>query len=424
MTKFIALIDGNNFYASCEQMINPALSGKPVIVLSNNDGCIISRSAEARELNIKMGQPYFKIANTVDALGINVCSSNYSLYGDMSNRLMSLIEERSEKIEVYSIDEAFVQISHSNRNNLIYWAQELRAIVQRNIGLTVAIGIGKNKVQAKIANYLSKELETHAGIFNICMEDRKDTWLERVDVEKIWGIGTSMSSWCRRKGINNAKQFRDMSTNLLKAKYGVIGIRIQEELRGNKCINLLTKQSSKKETCVSRSLKKPIINKAQLKQVIASHIILASAKLRKQKQLTGSITIFARTSLYNPNFHSRSASKKLNVPCNNTNTLIKISLSLIDEIYSENCRFTKTGVIMQKLQGIDFIQLCLNNQNDIDNFRRQEVLMKTIDNLNMRYGKDTIKWCISFINKGSHVNHLNLSPAASTRFKEIGIARA
>ena len=188
MSQAIALIDGNNFYVACEQSLDPSLVGLPVVVLSNNDGCIVARSPEARELGIPMGQPYFKIRYELEKLGVVVRSSNYALYGDMSNRFMKLLAQHSEKIEVYSIDEAFVQINRPPDSNLRPWARQLRALAHQNLGLPIAIGIGASKSQAKLANHLAKTISTKAGIFDLHMVQDQNYWLKTIDIENVWGI--------------------------------------------------------------------------------------------------------------------------------------------------------------------------------------------------------------------------------------------
>ena len=209
----IALIDANNFYASCEQNINPHLRNKPVVILSNNDGCIIARSPEARALKIKMGTPYFKVKERLNKLNVAVLSSNYSLYGDMSRRLMNLLKNYCEQIEIYSIDEAFVSISRPNDKNLYPWARIIRSSIYQNLGITITVGIGENKVRAKIANKLAKNIDYSAGIFDLARTENENNYLKRMSVDKRWGVGKQTSNWLKNKGIKNARELRDMKEN-------------------------------------------------------------------------------------------------------------------------------------------------------------------------------------------------------------------
>ena len=354
----IALIDSNNFYASCEQSIDPSIVNRPLVVLSNNDGCIIARNAEAKCLGISMGQPYFKIRNKLKKLGFEIRSSNYSLYGDMSQRLMSIIKDNCEEIEVYSIDEAFVRISSTYCCDLKAWAVQLREHIYQSLGLAISIGIGTTKVQSKIANYLAKTTTTHAGIFNIENIINQDKWLEKVPIEKVWGIGKNLSHWCQVQGVKNALQLRDMPSNVLRKKMGVIGIRLQRELKGEQHLSLLTKTIQRKETCVSKSFAHPVTCREELRQAIATHIIIASEKLRRHRQYASKVTIFTRTSLYTPSFYSQSASVHLILPSNNSKTLLSSTLDLTEKIFSPHYSLMKAGVITVSYTHLTLPTIC------------------------------------------------------------------
>ena len=273
-TEAIALIDANNFYASCEQSINPNLRNKPVVILSNNDGCIIARSPEARALKIKMGIPYFKVKESLNNLGVAVLSSNYSLYGDMSKRLMNLLKDYSEEIEIYSIDEAFISILRPKDKNLNPWARKVRCLIYPNLGITLTIGIAENKVRAKIANNLAKNIDSSAGIFDLARIYNDNDYLRKISVEKIWGIGKQTSNWLQSKGIKNAKEFRDMDEDEIIKKLGIIGKRLQMELKGNKCLPIEIIKKPKKEIQVSRSFGKPITKLEDLTQALAKAGVL------------------------------------------------------------------------------------------------------------------------------------------------------
>jgi len=272
----IALIDANNFYASCEQNINPNLRNKPVVILSNNDGCIIARSPEARALKIKMGTPYFKVKEKLNKLDVAVLSSNYSLYGDMSKRLMNLLKNYCQQIEIYSIDEAFISISRPNDKNLYPWARNIRSLIYQNLGITITVGIGENKVRAKIANKLAKNIDYSAGIFDLAKTRNENNYLKRISVDKIWGVGKQTSNWLQSKGIKNAKELRDMEENEITKKLGIVGKRLQLELKGYKCLPIEKNKKSKKEIQVSRSFGTPVTKLEDLTQALATHAIKAS----------------------------------------------------------------------------------------------------------------------------------------------------
>ncbi len=423
MTRAIALIDCNNFYASCEKVFDPSLKNKPLVVLSNNDGCIISRNAEARSLNIKMGAPYYKVAHTLKSHGVQIRSSNYELYGDMSKRLMELLKGHCEELDIYSIDEAFCKITRPSHSQLTPWAYQLRSLIYQNLGLSIAIGIGSSKGQAKASNYLAKSVITNASVFDITTVDNPDEWLEMIEIENVWGIGHKLAYWCRLHGIKTARQLRDMPSNFLKRQSGIKGLRIQHELRGESC-SRFTIENDKKETCVSRSFNKPITDESELRQAIASYVVRASEKLRIQNQLAGAISIFIKTSSYKSNYYSKTATKTLDIPTNNTNILLSSSLSLTKQIFQEGYPFIKAGVIMQKLQKPNFLQQHLFQETNNLSKQKQEKLMDVIDNLNKRYGKNTITWCACGIKQNWQMKRERLSKAATTRLNEIPILKA
>ena len=285
MSKAIIQIDGNNFYASCEQMIDPSIKGKALVILSNNDGCIIARSSEARKIGIPMGEPYFKLEKKLKKLNINVRSSNYELYGDISNRLMQILRKNCEELEIYSIDEAFGMIRRPKDKCLYKWSTSLRSLVYQNLGIPISIGIGETKVLSKISNHIAKKTKENSGVFDIGLIDNKDYYLRQIKVEKVWGVGKRMSGWLKDKGINNAKELRDMSSNQIIEKYGVVALRIQDELKGKLCIPIKEASPTRKEISVSRSFSYPIDSIEELREAISKYILIASHKLREYNQL-------------------------------------------------------------------------------------------------------------------------------------------
>ena len=356
MSKVILQIDGNNFYASCEQMIDPSIKGKGLVILSNNDGCIIARSSEARKMGIPMGQPYFKLKNKLTKLNITVRSSNYELYGDISNRLMQLLRKNCEELEIYSIDEAFGTIKRPNNMFLYQWAKDLRALVYQNIGIPISIGIGETKVLSKISNHLAKKIQNNSGIFDIGIIENKDPYLNLIKVNKIWGVGKRMSIWLRNKGITNARELRDMSSNQIKEKYGVVGLRIQNELKGNLCIPIKETSSDRKEICVSRSHSYSIDSLEELSQAIIKYVLIASAKLRKYNQLASAITVFTNTNTHSKDFYKKEATEKIDIPTSDSRIMLKISLELTKKIFRPYRKLKKAGVILHKLQSNKYKQ--------------------------------------------------------------------
>ena len=420
MSKVILQIDGNNFYASCEQMIDPSLKGKGLVVLSNNDGCIIARSSEARKMGIPMGQPYFKLKNKLNKLNINVRSSNYELYGDISNRLMQLLRKNCEELEIYSIDEAFGTIKRPKEKCLYQWGKDLRALIYQNIGIPISIGIGETKVLSKISNHLAKKNKTNSGIFDISIIEKKDPYLNQIKVDNVWGIGKKMSIWLKSKGITNAKELRDMSSNQIKGKYGVVGLRIQNELKGNLCIPIKESSSDRKEICVSRSFSYPIDSLEDLSQAIIKYVLIASCKLRKYNQLSSAITVFTNTNTHSKDFFRSEATEKISIPTSNSRIMIKKGLSLTKKIYKPYKRFIKAGVILHNLQSNQYKQnLIFYAQNIQEEELQLQRLDNIIDNINSKNGIDTINWGTSLMGQEWRPRGKKLSSIKTTNIKNI-----
>ena len=415
----IALIDANNFYASCEQSLNPQLRNKPVVILSNNDGCIIARSPEARALKIKMGTPYFKEKERLNKLNVKVLSSNYSLYGDMSKRLMNLLKNYCEEIEIYSIDEAFVSIFRPGDKSLHPWARRLRSSIYQNLGITITIGIGENKVRAKIANKLAKNINSSAGIFDLVRTKEQNNYLRKISVDKVWGIGPQTSNWLQRKGIKNAKELRDMDENEITKKLGIVGKRLQLELKGIECLPIEKIKRPKKEIQVSRSFGKPITKLEDLTQALTIYAIRASEKMRSQHLKTSAITIFARTSHYSNHSYKKSAHKKLITATDNTNTIIKIVVALSKEVYNSEYKFSKAGVLMQDLTNCKYLQQSVMHHESQEDQTKSVMLMKTIDSLNKRYNNNAITWAITKKPHEWSINRNLLSQISTTDIKNI-----
>ncbi len=418
MSKVILQIDGNNFYASCEQLIDPSIKGKGLVVLSNNDGCIIARSSEARKMGIPMGQPYFKLKNKLNQLNIKVRSSNYELYGDISNRLMQLLRKNCEELEIYSIDEAFGTIKRPKEKCLYNWAKNLRALVYQNIGIPISIGIGETKVLSKISNHLAKTIQNNSGVFDIGMIENKNPYLTQIKVDKVWGIGRRMCIWLKNKGVTNALEFRNMPSNQLKEKYGVVGLRIQNELKGNLCIPVKEESPDRKEICVSRSFAYPIDNLEELNQAIIKYVLIASAKLRKYNQLSSSITVFTNTNIHSKDFFKSKSTGRINVPTSDSKILIKKSLELTKQIFKPYKKLIKAGIILHKLQSNKYKQELLFNQKVIEKDLYQERLNYIIDEINNRNGRDTINWGSSMIEKEwspcrKKISHINTTKIES-----------
>jgi DNA polymerase V len=420
----LALIDCNNFYAACEQAFDPALQGRPVVVLSNNDGCIVARSREARQLGIAMGTPYFKVADQLQQLGVVVRSSNYALYGDMSARVMACIEARVPELEVYSIDEAFARTPALEAGALLAWAAELRVMVRQQLGLSIAVGMAPSKVLAKLANRLAKLDPVRAGVFRFLAGAQLQPWLEAVPVEEIWGVGQRLARWCRLRGLSTAWALSQADSALVKRQWGVVGLRLQQELRGVSCLPLVQGHVPKRETCVSRSFREPIQDLQLLRQAVATYVVRAAEKLRKQRQRTTCLTVFIRTSPFRTGFYSNSATVKLPLASNDTAVLLQAALPLVGQLFRHGQRFHKAGVLLRELEPLEQLQQHLFVSLSPDQQHRRECLMQLVDQLNKRFGAGTLQWAVTGLQPPWLMRRGLLSPNYTTRFKELPLVQA
>jgi DNA polymerase V len=424
--KAIVLIDGNNFYASCEAVMDPAVLGRPLVVLSNNDGCIISRSVEARALGIRMGQPYFQVRSELERQGVVVRSSNYALYADMSQRLVATVEPWVEALEIYSIDEVFGQLPRDETSGGLHdWGRRLRHHVLCQLGLPVAVGIGPSKVLAKLANRLAKTTASHGGVFDLGGVSDPDSYLESVAIEEVWGIGRQLSRWCRLRGIVHARALRDMPSGELRSRCGVVGLRLQQELQGHACLPLELVPPAKRETCVSRSFSEPITKQASLREAVATYLSRAAEKLRRQRQRAGAITVFVRSSPFNgSSLYSNSATVTLAVASNDTAVLLKAALPLVEQLFKPHKPLQKAGVLLQNLQSEETLQHHLLHPMPLEQQQQRSALMASIDNLNRRYGSGTVQWAAAGLQTPWRMRRSRLSRATTTQVEAIPIVHA
>ena len=394
-TKKIALVDCNSFYVSCERLFNPKLRKKPVVVLSNNDGCIISRSTEAKALGIKMGEPYFKAKNIIIKNNVQVFSSNYSLYGDLSRRVMRTLKRFNSGIEIYSIDEAFLDLSNFPDNEMEDLGKEIRSIVLKWTGIPTSIGIAKTKTLSKVANHIAKKKQS--GVVSLIEVENIDPILEKVEINDIWGVGKQLTKFYHKNGIYNAKQLKNKSNTWIKKSSNVLGSRTAMELRGISCIGLETTSAKRKSCIVSRSFGKRVEDFQELREAIASYSLNASEKIRSEALVAKSITIFIRTSPFQNRYGFYSNSKTINFPIatNNSIEVVKAAVSALKTIFKNGYRYQKAGVLLSHLSNS-------NNGKNLFSSTRDEkinILMKSIDNTNYRYGRSTLSLASAGVHK-------------------------
>ena len=394
-TKKIALIDCNSFYVSCERLFNPKIRRLPVVVLSNNDGCIISRSNEAKALGIKMGEPYFKARNIIIKNNVQVFSSNYSLYGDISRRVMRTLKRFNSKIEVYSIDEAFLDLSNFSDKEVKDVGKEIRNTVLQWTGIPTSIGIAETKTLSKVANHIAKKQKS--GVVSLVNIKDLDPILEKVEVRDIWGVGKQLSKFYIKNGIYNAKQLKNASNTWIKKTKNVLSSRTAMELRGVPCIEIETKQTKRKSCCVSRSFGKKVEKLRELKESVTSYCLNAAEKIRSESLVCKSITVFIRTSPFQNKgiFYSNSKTIDFPIATNNSIEIVKNALKGLDLIYKDGFKYQKAGIILSGLSDSEKGNSLFKSTKD----ERIKNLMQSIDNTNYRYGRSTISLASAGINK-------------------------
>ena len=394
-TKKIALIDCNSFYVSCERLFNPKIRKKPVVVLSNNDGCIISRSTEAKALGIKMGEPYFKAKDIIIKNKVEVFSSNYSLYGDLSRRVMRTLKRFNSAIEVYSIDEAFLDLSNFADSEVEKVGKEIRETVLKWTGIPTSIGIAKTKTLSKVANHIAKKKES--GVTSLIGIENIDPILEKVEINDVWGVGRQLTKFYHKNGIYNAKQLKNKSNTWIKKNSNVLGSRTAMELRGIPCIGLEITTTKRKSCVVSRSFGKRIEMFQELKEAVANYCLNASEKIRSELLVAKAITVFVRTSPFQRNFGYYSNAKTVDFPIatNNSIEIVKTAISILESIFKNGYRYQKAGVMLTGLSNASDKTNLFTSEKD----EKINSLMRSIDNTNHRYGRSTLSVASAGVHK-------------------------
>ncbi len=387
MSEIFALVDCNNFYVSCERVFDPKLEHKPVVVLSNNDGCVVARSNEAKALGIGMGVPAFEIANLLKKYKVLAFSSNYTLYADMSSRVMETLSVFTPDIEVYSIDEAFLNLEGIG-GSLADYGYHIRQTVKKWTGMPVTIGIAKTKTLAKIANYLAKRSAQLDGVLDLTSPTNPQQVLAEVPVEKVWGIGIKMTIVLKRTGINTALDLSKADTGWIRNKFGVVGVRTVYELRGDCCYQLEQNPPARKSIVVSRMFGQPVESIEKLKEAAASYASRAAEKLREQGLAAGTMTVFVTTSRFIKNRYHNSHTVEFDVSTNDTTELIRAALLSIEKLYRRNHQFKKCGVVLVGLVPESRVQRGLF---DIADREKNRQLMLAVDAINAKVSSP-IRW--------------------------------
>ncbi len=393
--KKIALVDCNSFYVSCERLFNPKIQYKPVVVLSNNDGCVISRSREAKALGIKMGEPYFKVKELIKKNKVHIFSSNYALYGDLSRRVMRVLKTFSPNIEIYSIDEAFIDLSFLDENSVEDYGKEIRKKVLKWTGIPTSVGISSTKTLSKIANHIAKKEKT--GV--MYLSQNIDEKLKKFPIGDVWGVGKQLSKLYIKNGIDNAYKLKSASNTWVKKSTNVLGSRTAMELRGINCIGLQTHEEKRKNCCVSRSFGKKVTDLQKLEEAVTTYCLNAAEKIRLDNQICRALTVFIRTSPFNKNrkYYSNGLTIDLPIATSNSIELVKNAKKALKSIYKPGYYYQKVGIILSKLKD--------SNGKDVNLLtplleKKSKELMKAIDYTNMKYGRHAISIANAGISKG------------------------
>lgn len=416
----IALADCNNFFCSCERVFQPQLRTTPVVVLSNNDGCVIARSNESKALGIKMGQPFYQVKELIEKNGVAVFSSNYTLYGDMSSRVMSLLSTYSPKIDIYSIDEAFLDFSGMMQGDeLKLYAENMVSQITRGTGIPISLGIASTKTLAKVASKFAKKYKAYNGVCMIDTDEKRQKALKLIDVSDVWGIGRQASKKLEYYGVKTAWDFVSKSQSWVRNILTITGERVWRELQGESCIEV-EELPRKKSICTSRSFPDSGLKElADVEEAVANFAAQCSRKLREQHTVCSSVTIFAYTSRFRTDVLQNTIHKTitLQVPTNNLQELVSLSVGAIrSEWQKGEYLYKKAGVIVWNITPDSAIQGALFDEIDRT---KQKTLSKAIDEINKKNGYNTIRVAVQGYNKNWHIKSEHISKQYTTNLNDI-----
>jgi DNA polymerase V len=423
--RVFAIVDCNNFYASCERVFNPGLAGKPLVVLSNNDGCVVARSQEAKALGIKMAQPWFQCQHLVRPHGLIALSSNYALYADMSRRVMTILAGFTPEQEVYSIDESFLVFSSQHEVCYRETGLTIREKVLKWTGLPVCVGFAPSKTLAKLANHWAKTQAEFSGAcdYSALPAVQRLSLLQTTPVGEVWGVGRRLTEKLGELGIRSAADLQAADPAWIGRRFSVVLARTVEELRGVPCLQLEDFAPPKQQIMTSRSFGGPVTELAELREAMTAHATRAAEKLRAEGQLAGEVQIFIRTSPFKPDAaqYSGALQLRLTEPTDDTLRLVKAACFLLQRIYRPGFIYQKAGILLSELQPATLNQGQLFNAVDV---ARRSRLMTVMDRLNRDMGRGTLFLAGAGIGRNGRMRQGNRSPRYTTHWAEIPVAQA
>lgn len=422
----IALIDCNNFYVSCERLFQPKLEGRPVVVLSNNDGCVVARSQEVRALGVKMGVPWFQIKALARQHGIIALSSNYTLYADLSNRVMSVLAEFSPRQEIYSIDECFLDLDGFQHTQFSDYGQRIRATIKQWVGLPVCVGIGASKTLAKLANHIAKKRPEYAGVCDLTSMSPtvRDGLLVQIAVGEVWGVGARTAEGLAARGITSVLDLQRATPKTLRAQFGVVLERTVAELNGEACHTLETLAPVRQQIMVSRSFGSDVYDLESLQQAVTAYVTRAAEKLRRQAGLAGALQVYIRTNPFKPDApqYQRGLIVPLAVPSDDTLQLLRAAQAGLQRIFRPGFAYQKAGIVLTEL--IPVAQRPRTLFDDPAAQARSRSLMRTLDSINAKMGSHSLRLLGEGWDKNWRMRRERMSQAYTTNWDEIAVARA
>ncbi len=415
--KTFALVDCNNFYVSCERLFRPELQNRPVVVLSNNDGCIIARSNEAKALGFAMGSPYFKNLALLRRHKVSVFSSNYALYGDLSSRVMSLLLHQENEVEIYSIDEAFLALPASPNWDVTAYARDLCKKIKQWVGIPVSIGLAPTKTLAKIASTIAKKQPAQQGVCRLHDQQKIDNTLAQTPASAIWGIGRRSTKKLQQHGIHTALQLKEADQDWIRKTLTITGLRTVIELGGMPCLDMEKAPPPRKSIVSSRSFRRPITTHQHLKEAIATYTAIAAVKLRHQKLRCGAIHVFLTTNRFQKEkgFYANSQTITLASPSGDTPRLTHYALQGLQAIFKKGYRYSKAGIMLLNLSKEGHRQLHLFRGEK----KERRELMVAMDKINQQWGRHTLQVAASGLNKSWSMSQEYKSPAYTTNWQEL-----
>ena len=422
--RVFALVDGNNFYVSCERVFNPKLEGVPVVVLSNNDGCAVARSQEAKALGIAMGQPWFQIRHMAEQYGLRAFSSNYTLYADMSNRMMNILAAFAPQQEVYSIDECFLDLS-GLAVNLSEYGQQIRQRVRQWIGIPTCVGIGHSKTQAKLANHIAKKRAEWNSVCDLTSlpESEMDALFASIEVGEVWGVGRKINEKLNTLGIRSVLDLKRADPKVMQRRFSVVLERTIWELRGMACLSLDEISPPKQQIISSRSFGRAVTSINELQEAVTTYMTRAAEKLRQQHSVAQAVHVHIRTSPFRDDkpYYGRGLTLPLIHPSDDTRVLVKAALLGLERIYQPGHEYQKAGVALleiQPKQSKPMGDLLSNIEDSEINHAKADDVMQLMDAINARMGKATLRLAGEGMHKPWAMKRGRVSAAYSTRITE------